>query len=95
VLNGTIFGHVTYDGKDVHIRTTSITDYVISGPNERIIRGTGTINGVNGTFEVTVTDGPGGTPDTFRITTSTGYARGGSLTSGDIAIQPETGGCTM
>jgi len=89
-VNGGFFGHLNYvDHSDpqLHVKSTSITNYVVVNATTRQIEGTATANGVPVTFTVTVSDaGEPGTSDTFAITLSSGYSASGTLQGGNIQL---------
>jgi len=90
VKDGLFWGHLTYrdDGVRLTVDSTSITNYVATGPTTRIIEGTASTN-LYGTrrFRVTVTDNgePDG-PDTFQLELDTGYVTQGTLVSGTVEL---------
>jgi hypothetical protein len=90
--NGAFFGRLNYvDHEDqLHLKGTTITDYVVVDDDTRQFEGSGTIDGQAVTFVVTVTDaGEPGTSDTFEITISTGYTASGTLQGGNIQLHTE------
>jgi hypothetical protein len=90
VQDGMFWGHLTYrdDGVRLTVDSTSITNYVATGPTTRVIEGTARTN-LYGTrlFRVTVTDNgePGG-PETFQLELDTGYFTQGTLLSGTVEL---------
>ena len=85
-------GNVNYvdHGTGMHVKSTSITAYVIVDADTRRIQGTAEIDGVAGfTFVVVVSDlGEPGKNDTFSISLSSGYAASGTLGGGNVQIHP-------
>jgi hypothetical protein len=87
----TLTGHLNYvdHGISLHVRSTSITTYTIVNATTRTFTGTCLIDGVAGTFTVTLVDnGEPGSGDTFSITLSTGYAASGTLVGGNVKVHP-------
>jgi hypothetical protein len=82
--------HVNYidHSSGMHIKATSITDYVTTGPTSRRFKGSAEINGVPGqTYEIEVADnGEPGRSDTFSISLSNRYSAGGRLAGGNIQL---------
>jgi hypothetical protein len=90
VQDGLFWGHLTYrdDGVRLTVDSTSITNYVATGPTTRVIEGTARTNLYgNRRFRVTVTDNgePGG-PETFQLELDTGYFTQGALLSGTVEL---------
>ena len=89
-VNGAFFGHLNYvDHTDplLHVKSTSITNYIVVNATTRTIQGTATANGAPVNFTVTVSDaGEPGTSDTFAITLSNGYNESGTLQGGNIQL---------
>jgi hypothetical protein len=84
-----LWGHLTYHdkGRDLKVKGTGVTGYVVVGPTTRKITGTAEINGAAGTYEVWVTDnGEPGRSDVFKIKLSTGYTAEGTLDGGNIQL---------
>jgi hypothetical protein len=84
-----LWGHLTYHdkGRDLKVKGTGVTGYVVVGPTTRKITGTAEINGAAGTYEVWVTDnGEPGRSDIFKIKLSTGYTAEGTLDGGNIQL---------
>jgi len=71
------------------IKCLDVTALVISG-NEATIYGNATDNGVATTYVLKVADNadPGKGADTLSITTASGYSASGTLTAGNIQVQP-------
>ena len=90
VKDGLFWGHLTYrdDGVRLTVDSTSITNYVATGPTTRVIEGTAWTN-LYGTrlFRVTATDTgePGGT-ETFQLELDNGYFTQGPLLSGTVDL---------
>jgi hypothetical protein len=90
VKDGLFWGHLTYrdDGVRLTVDSTSITNYVATGPTTRVVEGTARTNLYGKRrFRVTVTDNgePGG-PETFQLELDTGYVTQGTLWSGTVEI---------
>lgn len=89
-VNGAFFGRLNYVDHEtnMHVKSESVTNYVIVNATTRQISGTASIDGVSGfTFTVTVSDaGEPGTADTFAISLSSGYAASGTLQGGNIEL---------
>jgi hypothetical protein len=89
VQDGLFWGHLTYrdDGVRLTVDSTSITNYVATGPTTRVIEGTARTN-LYGTrlFRVTVTDNGEPGPDTFQLELDTGYVTQGTLWSGTVEL---------
>ena len=89
-VNGAFFGNLNYvdHATNMHVKSDTITNYVIVDATTRTIEGTATIDGVPGfTFSVTVSDaGEPGSSDTFEITLSSGYSASGTLQGGNIQL---------
>ena len=90
IKNGDFWGHLNYidHGTGMHVKHVTITGYEASGPTERRITGTCTIDGQGGFgFSVFVADnGEPGTSDTFNLFLSNGYTAGGYLVGGNIQL---------
>jgi hypothetical protein len=90
IKNGSFWGHLNYidHGTGMHVRHVTITGYDATGPTERRITGTCTIDGQGGyTFSCFVADnGEPGTNDTFNLFLSSGYSAGGYLQGGNIQL---------
>jgi ice-binding like protein len=69
----------------LRMRSTSVTAYLVKGPNARRIQGTAEINGHDGTYQLDVTDDESAT-DSFAIRLSNGYSASGKLENGRIEI---------
>jgi hypothetical protein len=71
------------------IKCLDVTTLVISG-NQATIYGNATDNGVATTYVLTVADNadPGKGADTLSITTASGFSVSGTLTAGNIQVQP-------
>jgi len=69
----------------LRMRSTSVTAYLVKGPNARRIQGTAEINGHDGTYQLDVTDDESAT-DSFAIRLSNGYSASGKLENGHIEI---------
>ena len=82
-------GEIVYidDGFECSLRmkSTSVTAYLVKGPNSRRIQGTAEINGHNGTYQLDVT-GDDSATDSFAIRLSNGYSASGKLKNGHIEI---------
>ena len=89
VKDGLFWGHLTYrdDGVRLTVDSTSITNYVATGPTTRIIEGTASTN-LYGTrrFRVTTSDNGELGPDTFQLELDTGYVTQGTLWSGTVEL---------
>jgi hypothetical protein len=90
IQDGLFWGHLTYrdDGVRLTVDSTSITNYVATGPTTRVIEGTARTNLYGDRrFRVTVTDNgePGG-PETFQLELDTGYVTQGTLVSGTVEL---------
>ena len=89
VKDGLFWGHLTYrdDGVRLTVDSTSITNYVATGPTTRIIEGTASTN-LYGTrrFRVTTSDNGELGPDTFQLELDTGYVTQGALLSGTVEL---------
>jgi len=73
----------------MHMKATSITEYVATGPTGRRFKGIAEINGVPGhTYDIEVADKgePGRNTDTISISLSNGYSAGGPLAGGNIQL---------
>jgi hypothetical protein len=90
IKNGGGWGHLTYidHGTGMKVKGTNVTDYIVTGPTSRQIKGTCEINGGgNYTYTVDVNDlGEPGRNDTFNIQLSNGYQAGGNLQGGNIQL---------
>jgi len=90
IKNGSFWGHLNYidHGTGMHVKHDTITGYDATGPTERRITGTCSIDGQGGyTFSCFVADnGEPGTNDTFNLFLSTGYSAGGYLQGGNIQL---------
>ena len=83
------WGHLTYidHGARLKVKGTGVTSYTAVGPTSRRITGTCEINGVAGTYDVTVSDnGEPGRDDTFSIMLSNGYVAAGNLIGGNVQL---------
>lgn len=83
------WGHLTYidHGVRLKVKGTGVTSYTVLGPTTRRITGTCEINGMVGTYDVTVSDnGEPGRDDTFSIALSNGYSAAGNLIGGNIQL---------
>ena len=89
VKDGLFWGHLTYrdDGVRLTVDSTSITNYVATGPTTRIIEGTASTN-LYGTrrFRVTTSDNGELGPDTLQLELDTGYVTQGALLSGTVEL---------
>jgi hypothetical protein len=74
---------------DRMIECLDVTSLVISG-NEATIYGNATDNGVATTYTIKAKDvaDPGKGVDTFSVRTASGYSTSGTLTAGNIQVQP-------
>ena len=84
-------GHLNYQDKEqgIHLVSTKILSFVETGPNEVTFSGTGTVDRLPVSFEVTVRDsGEPGRSDFFRIEISGSVvsSRAGNLTRGNIQV---------
>lgn len=73
----------------MHVKATSITEYVATGPTSRRFKGIAEINGVPGyTYDIEVADNgePGRNTDTISISLSNHYSAGGRLAGGNIQL---------
>jgi hypothetical protein len=73
----------------MHMKATSITEYMATGPTIRSFKGNAEINGVPGyTYDVEVSDigEPGRNTDTISIKLSNDYSAGGRLAGGNIQL---------
>ena len=90
--NGTVTGTCTIKDPPTNDTFTcdTITSLVVSPPHATF-SGTGTLNGTTTTFVIDATDNaePGVGSDTFNIVTGTGFARGGTITEGNIQIHQD------
>lgn len=90
IKNGDFWGHLNYidHGTGMHVKHVTITGYDATGPTERRITGTCTIDGQGGySFSCFVADnGEPGTNDTFNLFLSSGYSAGGYLQGGNIQL---------
>jgi len=90
IKNGSFWGHLNYidHGTGMHVKHVTITGYDATGPTERRITGTCTIDGESGySFSCFVADnGEPGTNDTFNLFLSSGYSAGGYLQGGNIQL---------
>jgi hypothetical protein len=69
------------------VNGSGVTGYTIVDATTRRITGNADINGVAGTYTVTVSDnGEPGRNDTFDLSLSTGYTASGSLGGGNIQL---------
>jgi hypothetical protein len=87
--NGSDWGHLQYIDHDngMKVKGTGVTAYMIVDETTRHIEGTCQINGVNGKYNVDVSDaGEPGRDDTFSISLSNGYTAAGKLGGGNIQI---------
>jgi hypothetical protein len=75
------------DTARVRVRCLDVQAYIQQG-NHATLFGRAEVNGADATFRIDLTDNgnPGRGRDVFQIQTSTGYATGGLLTEGNIAI---------
>jgi len=83
------WGHLTYidHGVRLKVKGTGVTSYTVVGPTTRRITGNCEINGMAGTYDVTVSDnGEPGRDDTFSMTLSNGYVATGTLMGGNIQL---------
>jgi len=86
---GAFIGSLNFVDHDeqLHVKSESITSYTVVDATTRTFTGTARIDGVAGTFTVTVSDaGEPGTADTFEITLSTGYTASGTLQGGNVQL---------
>ncbi len=81
---GTIDTGTTTD--PVAISCLTVTRYQHTGSQVRF-SGEATQDGKPTTYAITVVDGRGDRPDTFRIETSTGFGGGGALTGGSLKVR--------
>jgi len=73
----------------MHMKATTITEYVATGPTSRRFKGSAEIDGVSGyTYEIEVADRgePGRNTDTISIKLGNGYSAGGPLAGGNIQL---------
>lgn len=73
----------------MHVKATSITEYVATGPTSRRFKGIAEINGVPGyTYDIEVADNgePGRNTDAISISLSNGYSASGPLAGGNIQL---------
>jgi len=87
--SGATFGHLNYVDHDagLHVKSTSITGYVIVDAITREISGTAEADGASVTFVLTVSDaGEPGRADTFELTLSDGYTASGTLQGGNVQL---------
>jgi hypothetical protein len=73
----------------MHMKATSITEYVATGPTSRRLKGNAEIDGKSGhtyTIEVADIGEPGRNTDTISIRFSNGYSAGGRLAGGNIQL---------
>jgi len=73
----------------MHVKATSVTEYVATGPTSRRFKGGAEIDGVPGqSYDVEVADNgePGRNTDSFSIQLSNGYRAGGKLAGGNIQL---------
>jgi hypothetical protein len=74
------------DGAAANFRSSRLTAVTCSG-NTATINGEGTNNGHSVTFSIRVVDnGESGTTDVFTISLDDGYAKSGTLTSGNVQV---------
>lgn len=76
-------------GTGMHVKATTITEYVATGPTSRRFKGSAEIDGVSGyTYEIAVADRgePGRNTDTISIKLGNGYSAGGPLGGGNIQL---------
>jgi hypothetical protein len=88
-MNGTFWGDLEYNdhGANIKVNGSGVTGYTIVDATTRRITGNADINGVAGTYTVTVSDnGEPGRNDTFDLSLSTGYTASGSLGGGNIQL---------
>lgn len=96
IKNGEFWGHLTYVDhymknnkmKDMNVKGTGVTAYVVVDATTRHIEGTAKINGQAGyTYQVDVKDsGEPGRDDMFSIRLSNGYTASGKLDGGNIQL---------
>src|SRR5712692_1831244 len=89
IKNSAFWGHLTYidHGTKMKVKGTGVTAYVIVNPTTRRIEGTCEINGISGTYKVTVSDnGEPGRLDSFTLELSSGYFATGNLDGGNIQL---------
>ena len=96
-LNGsTLWGDLEYHdhGTGLNVHGTGVTGYTVVDNVTRTITGNATINGVAGSYTVTVVDnGEPGTSDTFSIALSNGYSASGTLGGGNIQLHVKPTNC--
>ncbi len=88
---GSLDAHFNYidHASGMHMKATSIMEYVATGPTSRRFKGTAEINGVGGhTYTVEVADigEPGRKVDKISISLSNGYSAAGTLGGGNIQL---------
>ena len=90
VKDGMFWGHLTYQnsGLTLKVNSTSITNYLATGPMTRVLEGTARTNLYgNRVFRVTATDnGEPGSNDTFQLELDNGYFTQGTLWSGNVEL---------
>jgi hypothetical protein len=79
-------GKVVYRDAKVRFRNVKLASVRFTGKTVTL-RGTGLVNGKRFGYVVTVADRGAGKLDTFRIRLANGYARGGSLTRGNVVVR--------
>jgi hypothetical protein len=89
IKNDAFWGHLTYidHGTGMKVHGTAVTAYTVLDQTTRRIDGNAQINGVTGTYSVTVRDaGEPGRQDTFDLKLSNGYQATGTLNGGNIQL---------
>ena len=90
IKNGTFWGNLKYYDYGVDVRGVGGTGYIYLGRTSRRLEGSATVNGQAGyTYQIDVDDNSDtGRTDTFSIRLSNGYSASGTLTGGNILLDP-------
>jgi len=91
IKNGELWGHLNYIDHSttpgMHVKGTSVLSYDVIDATTRRTTGTCTIDGVDGSYVLVVSDnGEPGRNDTFSLTLSTGYVASGVIDGGNIQL---------
>lgn len=92
--NGALWGHLNFIDHSttpgMHVKGTSVTSYDVIDATTRRTTGSCTIDGVDGSYVLVVSDnGEPGRSDTFSLTLSTGYVASGVIDGGNIQLHKE------
>jgi hypothetical protein len=94
IKNGELWGHLNFIDHSttpgMHVKGVSLIAYDVIDETTRRTTGTCTIDGVDGSYVLVVSDnGEPGKSDTFSLTLSTGYVASGVIDGGNIQLHKE------